>query len=194
MTVHEESSNSEGIERRVIETLVALREERGWSQSELARRMVEAGWPKYTQMTVSRTEKGDRPLRLDEAESLAKVFDVELVSLWMPRQEAEFKRIQGVIYRRSGEITLATYRLLVAQDELKEWADANGVKIPKSFEEAKTYGKGSRERDIYYSLTAKSPMDAVRAGEETHEGNKQVGLNPRGEHREVEDGEYPEEG
>lgn len=86
MTVDGNSGEPDGIERRVIETLVDLREERGWSQSELARRMAEAGWPKYTQMTVSRTEKGERPIRLNEAEALAEVFGVELFSLWLPRE------------------------------------------------------------------------------------------------------------
>jgi transcriptional regulator with XRE-family HTH domain len=55
-----------------------LREDRGWSQGELARRMVAAGWPSYSQMTVSRTEKLERPIRLNEALALARVFNVTL--------------------------------------------------------------------------------------------------------------------
>lgn len=55
-----------------------LREDRGWSQGELARRMVAAGWDTYSQMTVSRTEKLERPIRLGEALALARVFNVTL--------------------------------------------------------------------------------------------------------------------
>ena len=52
------------------------RESHGWSQSELARRMVDAGWSNYRQMTVSRTEDEARTPRLDEAVALAKVLQV----------------------------------------------------------------------------------------------------------------------
>lgn len=61
-------------ERRFIENMKRLREELGWSQTELARRMVDAGWENYTQMTVSRTEKFERPLRLSESRSLAQTL------------------------------------------------------------------------------------------------------------------------
>lgn len=54
--------------------LAALRERRGLSQSELARRMVERGFDSYSQMTVSRTEKGQRPVRLGEARALAEIL------------------------------------------------------------------------------------------------------------------------
>ncbi|MEV7757880.1 helix-turn-helix transcriptional regulator [Microbacterium sp. NPDC089180] len=51
-----------------------LRERQGMSQSELARRMVERGFDSYSQMTVSRTEKGQRPVRLGEARVLAEIL------------------------------------------------------------------------------------------------------------------------
>src|SRR5699024_5712863 len=58
-----------------------IREMKEWSQSELARRMVDAGWSNYRQMTVSRTEDGTRTPRLDEAISLASVFSCRLEDL-----------------------------------------------------------------------------------------------------------------
>lgn len=51
-----------------------LRAENGMSQSELARRMVERGFDSYSQMTVSRTEKGERPIRLTEARVIAEIL------------------------------------------------------------------------------------------------------------------------
>lgn len=61
-----------------------LREEKGWSQSELARRMQEVGWPKYSQVAVSRTEEGTRAVRLDEAIDLAALFDANVSRMISP--------------------------------------------------------------------------------------------------------------
>jgi len=54
------------------------RENFGWSQSELARLMNESGWSKYTQMTVSRTERGEREPRIRELVALARMFGITL--------------------------------------------------------------------------------------------------------------------
>ena len=61
MTVDDENGNDDGIERRVIETLIDLREERGWSQSELARRMVEAGWPARSRLPTTNPVSSTEP-------------------------------------------------------------------------------------------------------------------------------------
>lgn len=71
-------------EQRFVESLTFHRTRRGMSQSELARQMVDRGWPTYSQMTVSRTEKGDRPIRLSEARSLAAVLGVTLDEMITP--------------------------------------------------------------------------------------------------------------
>ncbi|GAA4225971.1 hypothetical protein GCM10022254_09320 [Actinomadura meridiana] len=46
----------------------------GLSQSELARRMTELSPATWHQMTVARTEAGERPIRLDEATLLAELL------------------------------------------------------------------------------------------------------------------------
>lgn len=61
------------------------REERGWQQAELARRMVEAGF-QYNQVTISKIEKSQRSLRLDEAAALASALHVDLA--WLAGEEA----------------------------------------------------------------------------------------------------------
>lgn len=75
-------------ERRFVENMQRQREREQWSQSELARRMVDAGWSNYNQMTVSRTEKGERPLRLSEARALAEIFQTPLEKMLRPPREA----------------------------------------------------------------------------------------------------------
>ncbi|MHA7298209.1 helix-turn-helix transcriptional regulator [Pseudarthrobacter sp. MDT3-1] len=127
MTNDDDGGNEDGIERRVVETLIDLREERGWSQSELARRMVDAGWPKYTQMTVSRTEKGDRPIRLNEAESLAQVFDVELYNLWSPRQLRRLGAATEQVSRLASDLEKLIDSYLDAQFKLASIADHVGL-------------------------------------------------------------------
>ena len=124
MTVEEDQGSSNDLEQRVIETLIEMREERGWSQSELARRMVEAGWPKYTQMTVSRTEKGERPIRLNEVEALARLFDVEINTLWNPRGVRLLSASVLEVDRLHGDLERAIARYLDAQKTLAYRADA----------------------------------------------------------------------
>lgn len=57
-----------------------LRAELGWSQEEVARRMAAFGYD-WHQTTVGRIEAAQRPLRLNEAVSLAALFDVPLTQL-----------------------------------------------------------------------------------------------------------------
>lgn len=66
----------------------ARREAQGWSQSELARRMNDAGWAKYSQMTVARTEDNSRAVRLDEAMTLAYVLGADMPSMLEPSGHA----------------------------------------------------------------------------------------------------------
>ncbi len=65
-------------EEQFAQNLLQRREEARMSQSELARRMTDAGWSNYSQMTVSRTEKGERPIRLGEARALAMILGASL--------------------------------------------------------------------------------------------------------------------
>jgi transcriptional regulator with XRE-family HTH domain len=60
-----------------------LREERGWSQSEVARRMKVYGY-NWHQTTVGRVENGKRPLRLNELMHLAAMFGVSPIRLIVP--------------------------------------------------------------------------------------------------------------
>src|SRR5688572_27521658 len=60
----------------------AVRDLRGdMSQEALAESMSEMGHEKWSQSTVWSVERGTRPLRLAEAESLARLFDVDVTRL-----------------------------------------------------------------------------------------------------------------
>jgi transcriptional regulator with XRE-family HTH domain len=60
-----------------------LRQVRGWSQEEVARRMAEYGYD-WHQTTVGRTETATRPLRLNEAVALAGLFEIPVTRLIAP--------------------------------------------------------------------------------------------------------------
>jgi transcriptional regulator with XRE-family HTH domain len=60
-------------ERVLCQKVAQLREERGWSQAELARRLSAIGFEMH-QTTVAKLEAGKRPLRVAEAFALAQVF------------------------------------------------------------------------------------------------------------------------
>lgn len=69
-----------------------LREENGWSQGEMARRMTEAGWPGFHQTTISRMEKGERPVRLGEARAIAQIFGALVGQMILPTTAAKATR------------------------------------------------------------------------------------------------------
>lgn len=66
------------------ESMRLLREGRGWSQGEMARRLTAAGLNGMHQTTVSRLEKGDRPVRLGEATVIAHVLGASLEDMTAP--------------------------------------------------------------------------------------------------------------
>jgi len=78
----------ESDERRFAENMRRYREAKGWSQGELARRVREAGLENFHQTTISRIEKGERPIRLGEARVIAQVLKKSLTRLLLKGEEA----------------------------------------------------------------------------------------------------------
>ena len=81
------------------------RERKGWTQTDLAKRLrTQTEFP-ATQSTVSRIESGDRAVTIDEAFALADVLDVAPAALIAPeppdletiraRAEEEVRRMRG---------------------------------------------------------------------------------------------------
>lgn len=81
--LHAEESFSRGMQR--------MREARNWSQGELARQLNAAGLTEFYQATISRIEKGARPVRLGEAYVIAEVLEVDLEMLLMRDDEQQEK-------------------------------------------------------------------------------------------------------
>lgn len=96
---------------------------RGWSQSELARRMSEAGWPNYTQMTVSRTEKGERPIRLDELISYAEVFERPVAEMWLSDDEHAWQRSMAQADDAENALMNALHQYAIALQQIAYIAD-----------------------------------------------------------------------
>jgi transcriptional regulator with XRE-family HTH domain len=67
-------------DEQIGRNLAKFREERGKSQKDLADAMKSAGW-KWSQATVWAVEKGDRPLRLAEAEDVASILEMPSIYL-----------------------------------------------------------------------------------------------------------------
>ena len=71
-------------EAHFIANMKRIREEQGWSQGEFAKRMKDAEWEAFHQTTVSRIEKGERPVRLGEARGIAQVLGTLVGQMILP--------------------------------------------------------------------------------------------------------------
>lgn len=76
----------EAIEQRFAENLIQMREQLGFSQADLVRRLREAGWTGLHQTTISRIEKGERPVRLGEARAIAQLLGTTTERMLLPTQ------------------------------------------------------------------------------------------------------------
>ena len=59
----------------------AGREAKGWSMSQFANELRDAGLPQMHPTTVGRIERHERPLRLDEAVSMAATLGIDLAAM-----------------------------------------------------------------------------------------------------------------
>lgn len=77
-----EQTGTAGTEPNFAENVRFYREKMGWSQTEFANRLQRAGLENFHQTTVSRLEKGERPIRLGEARVIAAVLGQPVSDLW----------------------------------------------------------------------------------------------------------------
>lgn len=87
-------------EARIAANIARLRKEHSWSQGDLARAMQDRGFSWYP-TTVSRIEKGERPLRLVEGVALADVFIVPVDRL---AGDAAAQELLGQLNAQYGEM------------------------------------------------------------------------------------------
>lgn len=83
-------------ERSFAGELRRLRTEGGWSQEQFAERLRSFGLGHVTQSTISRIENAQRPVRLAEAQAIASVLGVPLLSMTDPDARLELLRLMEV--------------------------------------------------------------------------------------------------
>lgn len=93
-----------------------FREIRGWSQQELARKMLDRGHS-WRQTTVAKTEAADRPIRVNEAQDLATLFGVSVEDLLtIPAEDVALAHLTV----RVGELRARRAAALEALQEAEE--------------------------------------------------------------------------
>lgn len=90
MNEDEGSNQLEVNEVIFAEQVRVLREERRWSQEDLAKRMRDIGLDHVTQATVSRIENRQRPVRLMEADVLASIFERPIQAMMYPDSSSAY--------------------------------------------------------------------------------------------------------
>lgn len=165
-----------------------FREAFGWSQSELARRMIEAGWPKYSQVAVSRTEEGTRAVRLDEAVAIAALFNRKLQDLLDPQDVIDaWQRLRYQMDDFSNSVT--TLRRSVREVEEGRLALAVTAQILR--DEIESAGEEKISETMVKTLANAEKM-LGRATLDLVEGTLQTKrADALGEDK--DDGEHPEE-
>jgi transcriptional regulator with XRE-family HTH domain len=167
-----------------------FREALGWSQSELARRMQEIGWPKYSQVAVSRTEEGTRAVRLDEAISLAGLFGRKLQDLLDPKSVIDsWQRLRFLIEDYSDTVT--KLRGVVRELEDERLFIGAAAKVLK--EEIEAAGGTEKVSETMVKTLSNADLILSRSTVDLVEGAIQAWQRDTGEDEEGRDGEHPEE-
>lgn len=105
---------NESWERRFGEVVRGWRQDRNWSQEDVAERLRHQGFEMH-QTTVAKIERGARPLRVAEATALAEVFEMPVMAVFelsLPEDQA------GDLDTRRRELELARKRVDDSRDNL----------------------------------------------------------------------------
>lgn len=81
------------MDRKIGAAIARERQARGWSQQDLAAKMVGLRW-NWTQQMVAKVEKGLRPVRFAEAGDLAQIFKVSTQTLLFGPLEAAVQNVR----------------------------------------------------------------------------------------------------
>jgi transcriptional regulator with XRE-family HTH domain len=111
---------SQDAERRFGQRLRELRKLRGWSQEQVASQMRALGHG-WQQTTVTKTEAADRPIRLNEAASLAALLELGVDDVLMSVQGGDPDRLRH-IERKRQNLHVKTALLLQAELALRDEA------------------------------------------------------------------------
>lgn len=165
------------LERLVASRVRNLRLAFGFTQAELAELMSQHGHRMH-QTTVAALESASRPIRVDEVETLAAIFNTSPVVLVEPPLDARrlsAAQLQGLIERATGEVAQAheqLARLLDAQVNAYSTLAATNADVQKARAHLQ-----SRQLEMEEMTTVLATLEAAMKAEE-----QEV---PDGEHREA---------
>lgn len=164
--VEKQETEPEGLdeERHFIANMKRIREELGLSQGELAKLMESGGWKGFHQTTISRIEKGERPVRLSEARGLSKALGALVGQMILPPKESKSLRDLELAVMRTEQagknIGYSVGELLDSQFVLKlELEKARELSVDPSADEWVT------ERYSNVLEAAKRALDLTPGGE-----------------------------
>ncbi|WP_423445261.1 helix-turn-helix transcriptional regulator [Kocuria sp. KSNUG] len=179
-------------EDRFRQSLRQCREEQGLSMGELARRMVDAGWSDFHQATVSRIEKGQRPVRLGEARALSRLLGVHLGYMTAPNEEsrtlqrfwseieaANSYRTKVVAYVRDWEESRGALRGLLRDMERLDVSSLLLEEGQANLEQAKKWAKAYVDEDLH-ALVERADYEAFGWIADEAERRKQDGVDGEG--------------
>lgn len=142
------------------------RENRSWSQADLAQKMAAAGW-KYHPQTVHRVESGQRKVTIGEAEALARIFGTTVDSLTWPDMVTHTSAWLGMFIARAdtafGQIVTQTRELLFDREHLERALAEIGRRGIGDHEDVRAHINDARS-----VLDDANPEQAVEAGREQY--------------------------
>ena len=101
-------------DKRFGERVKAKRDDRGWSQADMAKMLSDRGIHPMHPTTVAKIEAGDRSVRINEAVGIADLFEVSLDAL-LGRREPDDTTLTFALVTLAGYVGDAKRQVLQAQ-------------------------------------------------------------------------------
>ncbi len=111
-------SNVSNVRSTFASRVRQVREGRGWSQEELARRLGELGL-RLDPTAITRMERGERSVRVEEAVVLAQALGLPLDELLQPLDEIGLEHVRGLM-KRYGSLSATLTRAQEELDDVRE--------------------------------------------------------------------------
>lgn len=112
-------------DKRFVRNMVAFREAHGMSQKELVEKLREQGWTSVYQNTISRIERGERPVRYGEALAIARVFGEPVEKFTLAPEQSSLAISLSMARQRyiKAAVAMAAQReeTDTARSELRRW-------------------------------------------------------------------------
>lgn len=165
-------------DKRIGAAITTLRGER--SQQSVADAMRERGW-KWSQATVWSVEKGERPLRLVEAEDLASVLSTFVGMFTATPVEVQLHAAMGQLKSRFDGIARLTGEFLQWQEQIRaglESATKEGVQLRPAVELAGGWLEGGPEEAVAFGrMVRERESDVDVAIQDWRPGAQQEGTD-----------------